>query len=219
MDAPVILLVPHTWHLEPKEWTAITPLPPPLAVTSSERRVISPRASFALIHNEDSQRVQGSVEETALWLQQATTAQSVTLILPPSVEPSRLLSSLPASSPLLYVQWFLMTLRQIIFSSSVGSPIFTIDDHPASLLTWKSRSCWCPPAVASYSLIQRAGRFFSMPWILPVEADSLMYACASVSDAMARVAEYEVKMLKRLSSGCQPCVRTVLRSGGSVARE
>lgn len=195
------------------------PLPPPLAVTSSERRVISPRASFALIHNEDSQRVQGSVEETALWLQQATTAQSVTLILPPSVEPSRLLSSLPASSPLLYVQWFLMTLRQIIFSSSVGSPIFTIDDHPASLLTWKSRSCWCPPAVASYSLIQRAGRFFSMPWILPVEADSLMYACASVSDAMARVAEYEVKMLKRLSSGCQPCVRTVLRSGGSVARE
>ncbi len=218
MDAPVILLVPHTWHLEPKEWTAITPLPPPLAVTSSERRVISPRTSFALIH-EDSQRVQGSVEETALWLQQATTAQSVTLILPPSVEPSRLLSCLPASSPLLCVQWFLIIHRQIIFSSSVGSPILTIDDHPASLLTWKSRSCWCPPAVASYSLIQRASRFFSMPWILPVEADSLVYACASVSDAMARVAEYEAKMLKKLSSGCQPCVRTVLRSGGSVARE
>lgn len=218
MDAPVILLVPHTWHLEPKEWTAITPLPPPLAVTSSERRVISPRTSFALIH-EDSQRIQGSVEETALWLQQATTAQSVTLILPPSVEPSRLLSCLPASSPLLCVQWFLIIHRQIIFSSSVGSPILVIDDHPASLLTWKSRSCWCPPAVASYSLIQRTGRFFSMPWILPVEADSLVYACASVSDAMARVAEYEAKMLKKLSSGCQPCVRTVLRSGGSVARE
>lgn len=159
------------------------------------------------------------MEETALWLQQATTAQSVTLILPPSVEPSRLLSCLPASSPLLCVQWFLIIHRQIIFSSSVGSPILTIDDHPASLLTWKSRSCWCPPAVASYSLIQRASRFFSMPWILPVEADSLVYACASVSDAMARVAEYEAKMLKKLSSGCQPCVRTVLRSGGSVARE
>ena len=112
MDAPVILLVPHTWHLEPKEWTAITPLPPPLAVTSSERRVISPRTSFALIH-EDSQRVQGSVEETALWLQQATTAQSVTLILPPSVEPSRLLSCLPASSPLLCVQWFLIIMTHL----------------------------------------------------------------------------------------------------------
>ena len=118
MDAPVILLVPHTWHLEPKEWTAITPLPPPLAVTSSERRVISPRTSFALIH-EDSQRVQGSVEETALWLQQATTAQSVSLILPPSVEPSRLLSCLPASSPLLCVQWFLII--------NIPFPLFSLE--------------------------------------------------------------------------------------------
>ena len=51
-----------------------------------------------------------------------------------------------------------------------------------------------------------------------MEADSLLYACGTVSHAMACVAEYEEKMAKKLSGGCYPCVRTLLRSGGSGGR-
>ena len=67
--------------------------------------------------------------------------------------------------------------------------------------------------MGSNALVLTAGRFVSLPWVLPLDADSLQYTCASVNTALARAQDYLAKMLHKAARETVPCVVTLLRSG------
>ena len=100
--------------------------------------------------------------------------------------------------------------------TAVASPTLfaTPSSTPSTRLTWRSRSLWCPPALGRYALTLTAGRFLQLPWVLPLDADSLRYTCPTVDAALARTQDYLGKMLHKAAPEAVPCVVTLLRSGG-----
>lgn len=98
VDAPVLLLVPHTWHLEDKDYTPVLPDPAPLVVPPSSPRALHPRGPFSLQHPQDH-AAQGTATVSSR-LQQ-TLCDSAVLLLPADANPAPFLAALPPASPAL----------------------------------------------------------------------------------------------------------------------
>ena len=95
VDAPVLLLVPHTWHLEDKDFAPVLPDPEPRTVVPSAPRPLHPRTSVTL----HAQEVVTGKEAVLARLRDD--AESFTLLLPPATDPAPFLTALPSANPTL----------------------------------------------------------------------------------------------------------------------
>ena len=76
VDAPVLLLVPHTWHLEAKAFAPVLPDPEPCTVAPSAPRPLRPRTPFTF-HAQEA-----VVGKEAVLARLRDDAESFTLLLP-----------------------------------------------------------------------------------------------------------------------------------------
>lgn len=98
VDAPVLLLVPHTWHLEDKDYMPVLPDPAPLVVSPSSPRALHPRGPFSLHHPQD--HVAQGTAAVCSRLQQMP-CDSAVLLLPADANPASFLATLPPAGPAL----------------------------------------------------------------------------------------------------------------------
>lgn len=95
VDAPVLLLVPHTWHLEAKAFAPVLPDPEPCTVAPSAPRPLRPRTPFAL-HAQEA-----VVGKEAVLARLRDDAENLTLLLPLDADPAPFLAALPSANPAL----------------------------------------------------------------------------------------------------------------------
>lgn len=87
----------------------------------------------------------------------------------------RLLPSVPAITPLI--------------SAGLGDTLvcFPQSFPREKLVSWQSRSCWCPPPAGRYAMIEQAGRYFSFPTVLPLDAATAVLLVNTPEAAMSEV--------------------------------
>ena len=172
VDAPVILLVPHKWHLEEKQESPIQRLPSPIAQSPSDDLCDSLSSildSNHVVMSDDHDVSIPSFSDNATHLTVIASSPSVLHHL------LNQLSSQPTITP--------------IISCSVGSTCRCYSQSLPStqLITWMSRSLWCPPPLDSYSLISVTSRYISIPTILPLQSDSLIFTATSTDESLSLV--------------------------------
>ena len=173
VDAPVILLVPHKWHLEEKQASSIQLLPSPIAQYPPEDR---PYDSFRSSQDPVEHLVSEDSNIPVPSIPNDTTHLTVIASSPAVLH--QLLNTLP-SQP---------TLTPILSLSASSTYHYFPQSLPsAHMITWMSRSAWCPPPLDTYSLIAVTSRYVSIPVILPLQPDSLLFTATSTEDSLSLV--------------------------------
>ena len=168
----MILLVPHKWHLEEKQVVPIQPLPYPIAQHPPEGHhdsIIPTYDRNIHISLEDIQTLAHSIPND-------TTHLTMIVSNPDIIH--QLLNTLPSRPTLIP-----------IISSLAGSTCFCFPQSLLSthLIGWMSRSTWCPPPLDNYSLIAVTSRYISIPLILPLQSDSLLFTATSAEESLSLV--------------------------------
>ena len=173
VDAPVILLVPHKWHLEEKQVSSIQLLPSPIAQYPPEDRPSdsfkSPQYPLSHDVSEDISILVHSIPNDTTHLTVITSSTAVLHQL------LNTLSSRPTLTPILSL------------SASSTCHCFPQSLPSTHVMTWMSRSIWCPPPLDTYSLIAVTSRYVSIPLILPLQPDSLVFTATSAEESLSLV--------------------------------
>lgn len=173
VDAPVILLVPHKWHLEEKQVSSIQFLPSPIAQYPPGDR---PSDSFQSPQYPLSHDVSEDISILVRSIPNDTT--HLTVITSSTAVLHQLLNTLSSRS----------TLTPILsLSASSTFHCFPQSLPSTHVMTWMSRSVWCPPPLDTYSLIAVTSRYVSVPLILPLQPDSLLFTATSTEESLSLV--------------------------------
>lgn len=184
IDAPVILLIPHSWHLEEKEPQPINPLPSPSPSLPSPSTTTTTTTSlpslFPTIYKSSFSAPSGDTQA----LQQLANS------LPSDLTHLTIITSNPSDIPVILASLDRPVCTPIL-TTTTGSSCYCLPRSVPSTkrISWRSRSCWCPPPIYEYSAIGVSGRYLSIPAVLPIQPDHLMYTSASLQEAMDVVGE------------------------------
>ncbi|KAK8815717.1 hypothetical protein WA538_004841 [Blastocystis sp. DL] len=197
IDAPVILLVPLAWHLEPKAPPSIIPLPTPISahpptipIPHHSPRVLHASFASSLSH------LQTLVSTFPPFSRIALVAAHFAAI----EELLRLLPSPPVITP--------------IISAGVGDSLLCFPQSfpREKLVSWQSRSCWCPPPAGRYAMIEQAERYFSFPTVLPLDPTSTLLLVDSAEAAMSDCETIVKRMLKKVEGEPKRVVAVIMRN-------
>ena len=183
IDAPVILLVPHSWHLEDKEPQPINLLPSPSPSLPSP----SPTTPTTVIPTTALPSLLPTLYKQSLSAPSGDTQalQQLAASLPSDLTHLTILTSNSNDIPIVLASLNRPVCAPII-TAAAGQFCYCIPQVVPSTkrISWRSRSCWCPPPIYEYSTIGVSGRYFSIPAVLPVQPDHLLYTSASMQEAM-----------------------------------